>query len=535
MTIPNLRLKFYVVSILSIAMVLLLAQFYTPKALWAFAVLAPLILMGLYDVFQKEHAIRRNYPILGRLRYVMESFRPAIQQYFVENDLNGKPFSRRRRSLVYQRAKEVNENVPFGTQIDVYEEGYEWMVHSAYPLDPSKMNRHPKVRVGGADCQHPYDLSLYNISAMSYGSLSANAVMAMNKGAKKGGFAHNTGEGGVSPYHKQGGDLIWQLGTGYFGARAEDGSFDAEKYKKTVAYESIKMIELKLSQGAKPGKGGILPAIKNSKEIAKIRGVEPHQDVISPAYHKAFSSPEGLMHFIKKLRDLSGGKPVGFKLCIGSEQEFYDMCKAMIKTNIYPDFITIDGGEGGTGAAPVEFSDSLGMPMKEGLSFAIDTLRGFNLKKDIRVIAAGRITSAFDMVKVLAMGADACYSARAMMMAVGCIQALECHSNQCPTGVATQDKELMKGLHVDDKSERVYHFHKKTLYAFVDMMAAAGIAEPAKIKRKHIFRRTTVGLVRRYDQLYPNIPVGCCLNTEEIPDLFKREMLMLLGDTEEDE
>lgn len=535
MTIPNLRLKFYVASILVIILLLGLSQWYSMKVLWGLVIALPIILMGLYDVWQKEHAIRRNYPLLGRLRYTMEAFRPAIQQYFVEDDLNGKPFSRRRRSLVYQRAKEVNENVPFGTQVDVYGEGYEWMVHSAYPLDASKMNRHPKVLVGGTDCKQPYELSLYNISAMSYGSLSANAVMAMNKGAKKGGFAHNTGEGGVSPYHKQGGDLIWQLGTGYFGARADDGSFDSEKYKKTVAQESIKMIELKLSQGAKPGKGGILPAIKNTEEIGKIRGVKPHQDVISPSYHKAFNNPEGLMHFIKDLRDLSGGKPVGFKLCIGSEQEFYNMCKAMIKTNIYPDFITIDGGEGGTGAAPVEFSDSLGMPMKEGLSFAIDTLRGFNLKKDIRVIAAGRITSAFDMVKVLAIGADACYSARAMMMAVGCIQALECHSNQCPTGVATQDKGLMKGLDVSDKSDRVYHFHKKTLYAFVDMMAAAGIPEPSKIKRKHIFKRATTGLVRRFDQLYPNIPIGCCLNTDEIPDLFKREMLMLLGDAEEED
>ncbi len=531
MTIPNMRFKFYMGSLIAVAIILGLTYFTKSFApLWAFLVVGPLILLGLIDVVQRKQAIRRNFPIIGRLRYVMEILRPAIQQYFVEDDLNGKPFSRRKRSLIYQRAKQVKETVPFGTQVDVYDEGYQWMVHSAYPLDATKMDRHPRVMVGGPDCKQPYKLSLYNISAMSYGSLSANAVTAMNLGAKKGGFAHNTGEGGVSPYHKQGGDLIWQLGTGYFGARGKDGNFDGEKYKKTVAQESIKMIELKLSQGAKPGKGGILPAIKNTVEIATIRGVEPHQAVLSPSGHRAFDGPEGLMHFIKELRDLSGGKPVGFKLCIGSEKEFYDMCKAMVSTGIKPDFITIDGGEGGTGAAPVEFSDSLGMPMHDGLSFAIDALRGFDLKKDIVVIAAGRITSAFGIVQALALGADACYSARAMMMAVGCIQALECHSNKCPTGVATQDQKLMKGLDVPDKAERVYNFHKKTLYTFVDMMAAAGIDHPSKFNRSHIFKRTTVGTVKRYDQLFPNMPIGCCLNTDSIPEVFKKEMMMLLED-----
>lgn len=532
MTIPNLRLKFYLASILGTLGLLALAHYYSIQALWGFALLGPLMFLGFYDIFQNKHAIRKNYPILGRFRYTMEALRPAVQQYFIEDDLNGKPFSRRKRSLVYQRAKKEKETVPFGTQIDTYGEGYEWMVHSSYPLDASKMDRSPKVKVGGSDCKQPYDLSLYNISAMSYGSLSANAVKAMNQGAKKGGFAHNTGEGGVSPHHLQGGDLIWQLGTGYFGARAEDGNFDPEKYKKTVAEPSIKMIELKLSQGAKPGKGGILPAIKNTKEIANIRGVEAHKAVLSPAYHKAFEGegPEGLLRFIKELRDLSNGKPVGFKLCIGSEKEFYDICKTMIKTGIKPDFITIDGGEGGTGAAPVEFSDSLGMPMKDGLSFAVDTLRGFNLKKEIVVLAAGKITSAFDIVRALALGADACYSARAMMMAVGCIQALECHSNKCPTGVATQDPSLMKGLHVPDKAERVYNFHKKTLYTFVDMLAAAGLDHPSKIERQHVFERTTIGKVQRYDQIYPNIPVGCCLNTDKIPELFRKEMLMFLED-----
>ncbi|MGH1338936.1 MAG: FMN-binding glutamate synthase family protein [Aureispira sp.] len=528
MMIPNLRRKFVLAALFLWVLTIFLSVQVSIYFAGLFVLWLPLTIMGIQDMLQKKHAIRINYPLLGRLRYVFESLRPAIQQYFVEDDLNGKPFSRRMRSLVYQRAKKVNETVPFGTQVDVYEEGYEWMVHSAYPLDASKMDRHPRVKVGGKNCTQPYDLSLFNVSAMSYGSLSANAIKALNKGAAKGGFAHNTGEGGVSPHHEQGGDLIWQLGTGYFGARAEDGSFDPEKYKVTVSKPSIKMVELKLSQGAKPGKGGILPAIKNTKEIASIRGVEPHQAVLSPAFHQAFHDPKTLLEFIHQLRELSGGKPVGFKLCIGSEKEFYDLCKMMRETQILPDFITIDGGEGGTGAAPVEFSDSLGMPMKDGLSFAIDALRGFDLKKDIVVLAAGRMTSAFDLVKALALGADACYSARAMMMALGCIQALECHSNQCPTGVATQDPTLMKGLVVPDKAERVYNFHKKTLYSFVDMLAAAGIKEPNQVKRQHVFERTAVGTVQRYDQLYPIIPIGCCLNTDKIPEAFKKEMLMWL-------
>lgn len=531
MTIPNFRFKFFVGSTIIIAAILLACYLLNSlNPLWAFVFFGPVILIGIVDVLQKKQAIRRNYPIIGRLRYVMETLRPAIQQYFVESDLNGRPFSRRKRSLVYQRAKRVKETVPFGTQVDVYGEGYEWMIHSSYPLNKKELDQHPKVRVGGADCKHPYNLSLYNISAMSYGSLSANAVMAMNNGAKMGEFAHNTGEGGVSPYHQQGGDLIWQIGTGYFGARAEDGTFDREKYKKTASIEAVKMIELKLSQGAKPGKGGILPAIKNTEEIGRIRGVKPHQAVLSPSGHSAFNDPESLMNFIKELRDLSDGKPVGFKICIGCEKEFYDMCKAMVKTGIKPDFIAVDGGEGGTGAAPVEFSDSLGMPLQDGLTFAVDTLIAFDLKKDIVVIGAGRITSAFDIFKTLALGADACYSARAMMMAVGCIQALECHSNKCPTGVATQDKKLMKGLDVPSKADRVASFHKKTIYTFVEMMAAAGIDHPSKIERRHVFKRTTVGIVKRYDQLFPNMPVGCCLNTDDIPDIFKKEMLMLLDE-----
>ncbi len=525
MTVKNFPTKFLVGSITIIALVAVAAVFVSLHFLWIYILVLPLFFMGVQDMTQKKQAIRRTHPLIGRGRYFMETLRPAIQQYFIESDLSGKPFHKRKRSLIYQRAKKAQETVPFGTQLDVYEEGYEWMAHSIYSLDHKILNQDPRVKVGGPDCKQPYDLSIFNISAMSFGSLSSNAVMAMNKGAMKGGFAHNTGEGGVSPYHLQGGDVIWQVGTGYFGCRAADGNFDPEKFAKTVAHPNIKMIELKLSQGAKPGHGGILPAAKNTKEIAAIRGVEPGTDVLSPPYHKAFSNPEEMLKLIKTMRELSEGRPIGFKLCIGSEKEFYDICKAMVTTGIKPDFITIDGGEGGTGAAPVEFSDSIGMPLRDGLTFAVDTLIGFDLKKDISVIAAGKVSCGFDLARAVAMGADACYSARAMMMAVGCIQALECHTNKCPTGVATQDKNLMKGLDVEDKYVRVANFHNKTVHALVEMMAAAGLKTTTELKRKHIFRRISMSVVKRYDQLYPEMPVGCLLNTNTIPEIYKEGLL----------
>ncbi|AFC25339.1 FMN-binding glutamate synthase family protein [Saprospira grandis] len=531
MTINNFPQKFLAVSLLLFAATAIAAYFLSIHFLWALVILLPLFFMGLQDMIQTDHAIRKTHPLIGRMRYFLEGLRPAIRQYFIESDLDHTPFSRRKRSLIYQRAKKAKETVPFGTQLDIYDEGYEWMTHSTYPFAFDSIEQDPKVSVGGPDCSQPYDLSIFNISAMSFGSLSANAVMAMNKGAAKGGFAQNTGEGGVSPYHlSQGGHLIWQIGTGYFGCRADDGNFDPDKFAKTVDHPDIKMVEIKLSQGAKPGHGGILPAKKNTAEIAKIRGVQAGTDVLSPPYHKAFQGPEGLLQFVAQLRQLSKGRPIGFKLCIGSEIEFYDLCKAMVKTGIKPDFITIDGGEGGTGAAPVEFSDSLGMPLRDGLSFAVDTLRGFDLKKDIKVLAAGKISCGFDLAKTLALGADACYSARAMMMAVGCIQALECHTNKCPTGVATQNKQLMKGLNVPDKAERIYSFHKKTVHALVELLAAAGMKEPSELSRKHILRRISMSEVRRYDQLYPEIPVGCLLQGQEgcLPDLYRKEMLQYL-------
>jgi len=467
-------------------------------------VIGPLILIGIIDLTQKKHAIKRNFPVIGRARYLLEKIRPEIMQYFVETDTQGRPFNRVFRTLIYQRAKNVNDTVPFGTQMDVYEVGYEWMDHSMYARNHESVNHDPRVTVGGPDCKQPYSASLLNISAMSFGSLSKNAVMAFNKGAKTGGFAHNTGEGGVSPYHLQyQGDLIWQIGTGYFGCRTAEGNFCEDSFASTATSETVKMVEIKISQGAKPGHGGILPASKNTPEIAAIRNVKPYTDVHSPPSHSAFSSATELMTFIQLLRDKSGGKPVGFKLCIGKKQEFRDLCEAMINTGIKPDFITVDGGEGGTGAAPVEFSNSLGMPLKDAIAFVSNTLLEYKLKKDIKIIASGKIISGFHIARIIALGADLVNSARAMMMAAGCIQALQCNSNKCPVGVATQNKTLMKGLDVEDKAVRVANFHRITLASFSELIAAAGVSNPEDLERKHINRRVSENTVLKYDEIFP--------------------------------
>lgn len=517
-----MRNEFFV-SLLIIPGILLFTWFWQPAIVFLI-ILAPIFLLGLYDAFQNKHTIRRNFPVLGRFRYLAEKLRPGVQQYFVESNIDGRPFNRNDRSVVYQRSKKALDTTPFGTEEDVYKVGYEWMSHSIVAKEAHDLNHHPRVLVGGSDCKQPYSCSIFNISAMSFGSLSKNAVMALNGGAKIANFAHNTGEGGVSPYHlEEGGDLIYQIGTGYFGCRAEDGNFDAEKYKITVAKSEVKMIELKLSQGAKPGHGGILPAKKNTEEIAKIRGVKPGTDVNSPPGHKAFSTPIEMMQFIKQLRDLADGRPVGFKLCIGRKSEFIAICKAMLATGIKPDFISVDGGEGGTGAAPLEFSDSVGMPFREGLAFVYDTLVGFDLKKDIKIFAAGKIITSFDMFRAFALGADACYAARAMMMAIGCIQARECNTNHCPTGITTQIPELMKGLVVADKKTRVANYHEETLEAFMELVAAAGLESPHDINRTHIKQRTSLSQIQRFDEIYPHIKKGS-LVSDEIPENFKQAM-----------
>lgn len=501
--------RIFIIAAFTLIAAVLVCSVLNPAFLWCFVVVIPLVVIGMIDINQKKHAIRRNFPIIGNFRYILEKIRPEIMQYFVETDTEGRPINRLFRSLIYQRAKKVTDTTPFGTQMDVYQAGYEWMDHSIYALNESELDHDPRVLVGGKACTQPYSASILNISAMSFGALSKNAVLAMNTGAKMGGFAHNTGEGGISPYHKKpGGDLIWQVGTGYFGCRTESGDFSPDGFKKNASLQNVKMIEIKLSQGAKPGHGGILPASKNTEEIAAIRSVKAHTDVISPPSHTAFNGPEGLIHFIAQLRELSGGKPIGFKLCAGKKSEFDDICKAMLKTGVRPDFISVDGGEGGTGAAPVEFSNSMGMPLRDGLSFVIDTLEGYGLKSDIKVIASGRVFSGFDIARLIALGADMVNSARAMMMATGCIQALQCNTNTCPTGVATQNQRLMKGLVVEDKAQRVANYHRGTVKSFVDLMAATGVSNPDNLNRKHINRRTEMNEVQKYSDIYPEVETG---------------------------
>lgn len=500
-----MRREFYLISAVVLGVVSILGFFWHPL-FWSLAVLGPLFFMGVLDTMQTRQAIRRNFPVIGNLRYFFELIRPELQQYFVESNQSGRPIPRELRSVVYQRAKGALETLPFGTQLDVHAEHYEWVNHSIVPK--SLHMDDVRVTVGGPDCKQPYNASVFNISAMSYGALSTAAVSALNLGAKKGNFYHNTGEGGISPYHLLGGDLCWQIGTGYFGCRHPDGKFREDAFAERANLPNVKMIEIKLSQGAKPGKGGLLPAKKVSEEVSKIRLVPMGQDVVSPAGHSAFSTPIELLHFVKKLRDLSNGKPVGFKLCVGQPHEFIAICKAMLDSGIKPDFITVDGGEGGTGAAPLEFSNHVGSPLEDGLSFVVDTLKGFGLKKDIRVIASGKVITSFDILKKMSIGADMCNSARGMMLALGCIQALRCNSNECPTGVATSNPHLVSGLHVPSKLERVHRFHHETVHHLVELMAAIGAMSPAEITRSVVNRRLTEGRVKTYEELHPTMPDG---------------------------
>jgi glutamate synthase domain-containing protein 2 len=501
-----MRRSFFVISIAILAAVAGMATLW-PGVLWSLVVIGPLIALGLIDVTQTRQAVRRNFPVIGHGRYLLEKIRPEINQYFVESNSDGRPFSRNDRSVVYQRAKGELDTLPFGTQRDVYATGYEWINHSLAPKTPDHTTE--RVMVGGPSCTQPYSASVFNVSAMSYGSLSKNAVVALNTGARLGGFAHNTGEGGLSPYHLgPGGDLIWQIGTGYFSCRDRQGGFNLEEFAKRAVLPNVKMIEVKLSQGAKPGHGGILPAKKLTQEIIDIRGVEPGQDVISPPAHTAFATPAGLIRFLQQLREASGGKPVGFKLCVGKRREFLGIVKAMLATGITPDFITVDGAEGGTGAAPMEFSDSVGTPLNEGLSFVHNALVGAGLRDRIRLIASARVNTGFQIATKVALGADMCNSARAMMFALGCIQALRCNSNLCPTGVATQDPELVAGLHVGDKSVRVARYHQETVKSFFEVLGAAGFTRPSELKPWYIMRRVTATEIRNYSEIYPAIEPG---------------------------
>ncbi|QEH43054.1 FMN-binding glutamate synthase family protein [Chitinophaga sp. XS-30] len=525
-----MRKGFIISALTGIIGASLLGWYASPWWYVVLAMIAALFIMGINDMMQTKHSIMRTYPVFGRMRYWMEALRPKMYQYFVESDIDGRPINRIDRSTIYQRAKQEMDTMPFGTQLDVYEEGYEWMSHSISPKDFHKLDHNPRVMIGNKDCTQPYSASIFNVSAMSFGSLSSNAIEALNAGAKIGGFAHNTGEGGISPYHlRHNGDIIWQVGTGYFGCRDDDGNFSPAVFTKTASLPQVKMIELKLSQGAKPGHGGILPAKKNTPEIAAIRHVKPNTTVYSPPFHSAFNNPKELVQFLQQMRELSGGKPVGFKLCIGRKSEFIGICKAMMELDLYPDFITIDGGEGGTGAAPQEFSNHVGAPLLDGLAFVHNMLTGFNIRHHIRLIASGKILSGFHMLRAVALGADACNSARAMMMALGCIQALQCNSNKCPTGVATQDPALTIGLVVADKKQRIANYHEDTLRTFVELMGAAGIDDYKKLTRSHIYRRVFMNEVRTFEDIFPSLETGCLL-INKIPEKYKQDYEMASAD-----
>ena len=482
---------------------------------WALAAFAALVVLGTWDLLQRRSTLRRNYPLLAHFRYGLESIGPEIRQYFIQSDLEEAPFSREERSLVYQRAKGVMDVVPFGTLHDVYGSRYEWINHS---LLPSAIESHDfRIPVGAEGVSQPYAASVFNISAMSFGALSANAIRALNAGAKLGGFYHDTGEGSISPYHREpGGDLVWEIGSGYFGCRDGNGRFDEARFAKAATDPQVKMVEVKLSQGAKPGHGGMLPAAKVSREIALTRGVLEGVDCISPARHTEFDTPVGLLEFVARLRRLSCGKPAGFKLAIGHPWEWFGVAKAMHETGLLPDFIVVDGAEGGTGAAPAEFVAHVGVPMHEGLRLVHNTLVGLGLRDKVRVAAAGKITSAFDIARTLALGADWCNAGRGFMFALGCIQSLSCHTDRCPTGIATQDMRRWKHLDVADKSHRVYMFQQNTLHALRDLLCAAGLDGPDQLGPEHILRRVSEVEVRSLAALYPWLQPGELLH--RIPD-----------------
>lgn len=486
--------------------------------------------VGIYDLMQVHHAVLRNYPISGHIRYLLEEFRPELRQYLIEDDQAAVPFSRQQRALAYQRAKNVSDTNAFGTLENLYQSGKEWFLQStlSYPLKETNF----RILVGGERCLQPYSMSVFNISAMSFGSLSAAAIEALNQGAKLGGFAHDTGEGAISLYHKKhGGDLIWELGTGYFGCRNHDGTFSAEKFAERSRIEQVKMIEIKLSQGAKPGKGGVLPKEKITPEIAETRDVPMDADCVSPASHSAFTTPREMVQFWQQLRELSGGKPVGFKLCVGQPWQFMAIVKAMIEADNYPDFIVVDGAEGGTGAAPVEFMDNVGMPLLDGFLLVHNTLVGAGVRDKIKIGVSGKIISAFDIARMLALGADWCNSARGFMFAVGCIQSRACHTNKCPTGVATQDPYRQRALHIPDKAQRVYNFHKNTLKSLAAIVGAVGLKHPKDLQAYHIARRMENGQIKLLSKFYYFTEPGVLLNLSARSDVFNQMWVMANPDS----
>ncbi|MCL7942620.1 FMN-binding glutamate synthase family protein [Marinobacter sp. ATCH36] len=507
----------FILSSLALSAVLIIAGIIWPGSNWIWLIVGPLIILGVHDLIQNKHTLLKIYPIIGHFRYLFESVRRELQQYFVESDLDGAPVNREFRSLVYQRAKKDNDTRAFGTIFDVYRDGYEWVNHSMAPRACRPVDL--RVTFGGPGCTRPYEASPLNISAMSYGALNRNAVMALNRGAKLGNFAHNTGEGGISEWHLEyGGDLIWQIGTGYFGCRTPEGVFDPGLFAEQAGRDVVKMIEIKLSQGAKPGHGGMLPAAKLTEEIARIRMVPMGEDVLSPPGHSAFSSPAGLLQFVAELRTLSGGKPVGFKLCPGNRREFLGVCKAMVETGLLPDFITVDGGEGGTGAAPVELTNSVGMPLRDGLHFVHNALRGIGVRDRVRIIASGKAFSAFHMLRMMVLGADTVNSARGMMLALGCIQSRSCNTDKCPTGITTQNPARYKQLDVTDKGVRVANYHHSSMESLAELLSILGKDRLEDLEPADIQRRVSQGSVLNYAQLYSCIDEGCLLHTDCAPD-----------------
>ncbi len=491
---------------------------------WSFVFIVPLILLGLYDSFQRPNNVWRNFPWVGHLKSIFVDSREMAQDWFLENDREGRPFNWVQREIIYKRADDVSQEDPFGTQFNYYKPGYEWFLHSAAPLQHD--DEDIRISVGGPDCKQPYSSSILNVSAMSFGSISKNATMALNGGAKLGNFASNTGEGGLTEYHLHyGGDLVFQFGTAYFGCRDGNGNFDEKLFAETSQHPNVKMVEMKISQGAKPGYGAVLPGLKNTPEIAKIRCVTPYETIISPAGHTTFKTPVELMYFVKKMRDLSNGKPIGFKFCIGQPYEFLAICKAMIKTGIMPDFITIDGGEGGTGAAPFDSLNWVGTPAEEALVYAHDALTGFDLKKHIKLFVGGKVISGFHIVKYLALGADACYSARGMMFALGCVQALQCNENTCPSGVTTMNPKLEHGLNPEDKKVKVMNFHHNTIKAVKDMVGAGGLTSTKGLNRKYIAKRVSANKIQTLDQVFPYPETGCLL-TNTYPERWAKDMAM---------
>lgn len=499
----------------------IITSFFHPAFLLLLILVIPYIALGVHDMYFSTHNVLRNHPVIGHLRYLFEFIRPEIQQYFVQTNLSGRPFSRETRSLIYQRAKKVNDTQPFGTQRDINTNGYVHLFHSLTPKNPDRSCL--RITIGESNCKQPYNSSRLNISAMSFGALGSTAVEAMNLGAKLGNFAQDTGEGGLTPYHlKHGGDIIWQLGTGYFGARTEEGNFDPAKFKEKALKDSVKMIEIKISQGAKPSHGGILPAAKVDAEIAKIRGVAMGKDCISPPQHTAFDTPVKLLEFVAQLRELSGGKPVGFKLCVGVKSEFLGICKAMLATNITPDFITVDGAEGGTGAAPLEFTNRLGMPINEAIAFVHNALVGIGMREKITIISSGKVTSGYDIIAKISLGADMCNAARAMMMAVGCIQSLKCNTNHCPTGVATQDPRRTRAIVPEEKSVHVKNFHHATLESALDLLGAMGHEHFNELDAQHIYMRKNPVHSLAFNQVIEYLKPQSLLDPDTVVDSWRQ-------------